>query len=753
MREKVERGALNGEGAAVRLTEYEVERRDGFVNRMNKETTSFFFTNYPADTQVVELWRLFAKFGRVGEVYIPKKLNKQGQRFGFVKFKEVTNVVELSKTLGDIWIGTYHLRINLARFGRNKQKSPSTTPQEPKQPRGGKAAKVQSDKSFKSVVVGETSKSVSEVPNEEEPPAIPILDVEVEDEFLQTLIGSYVGLMKKGVEIRALQMKFNMAGLQAVQVAAMGGGLVLFYRGSQVPVGSPVNSITWWGDLLEDIRAWTPNLVCSRRKLWVRLYGIPLHAWGIKTFKAIASRCGEFITVDAGTMNRNRFDVARVQLDTRLLGYIDFVIKIRIQGALYKVRVVEEGVGPKELDGGALEDQMGWSVADSSCHSGGGGQSFAVVEGLDSDDSDCGAPESLQQGGCQIGQGLTESTGGKKNLEKRVEIPLVNSTKRTSIPSIVEKVMETDEARVSDESLDRSGTRLLVDVVGSGQLVVAPAPADDVSNLNSKEVSRQKSGGLPVEELVNQGLDSQEELGLDEPNEAESSSIGNEGQTCNIPISYKLDSIIQKTRASHPPVILTELSEEETHSPDVVHPQSLIAKQKPRNRKPVVQLPFPEGIGHKCLRLVGAINGGTIPARRRKTKGGEWVVSTSEVPQHSLGSEVGVMEASPLNVTVARHDDSGIDLTVVLPIPNPSGSQSGVRALLQDGSLQDVDGFIASREDPGSRFLEAEKLIQTQQALGICFDPTEQMPVGKLIAMEERDRDELAKWQESNGSQ
>jgi hypothetical protein len=119
---------------------------------------------------------------------------------------------------------------------------------------------------------------VSEVPNEEEPPAISILDVEVEDEFLQTLIGSYVGLMKKGVEIRALQMKFNMAGLQAVQVAAMGGGLVLFYRGSQVPVGSPVNSITWWGDLLEDIRAWTPNLVCSRRKLWVRLYGVPLHA-------------------------------------------------------------------------------------------------------------------------------------------------------------------------------------------------------------------------------------------------------------------------------------------------------------------------------------------------------------------------------------------------------------------------------------------------------------------------------------------
>jgi hypothetical protein len=44
------------------------------------------------------------KYGRVGEVYIPKKLDKRGHLFGFVKFKEVKEVEVLSESLRDVWI-------------------------------------------------------------------------------------------------------------------------------------------------------------------------------------------------------------------------------------------------------------------------------------------------------------------------------------------------------------------------------------------------------------------------------------------------------------------------------------------------------------------------------------------------------------------------------------------------------------------------------------------------------------------------
>jgi RNA recognition motif-containing protein len=66
--------------------------------------------------------KFFLKFGRVGEIYIPKKLDNRGRRFGFVKFKEVKDVGQLSERLRDVWIGTFKLIVNRSRFARSESK-------------------------------------------------------------------------------------------------------------------------------------------------------------------------------------------------------------------------------------------------------------------------------------------------------------------------------------------------------------------------------------------------------------------------------------------------------------------------------------------------------------------------------------------------------------------------------------------------------------------------------------------------------
>jgi hypothetical protein len=71
----------------------------------------------------MELWKLFAKYGRVGEVYIPSKLDKRGNEVGFMKLTEVKSIEALSSKLQEVWIGTYKLRINLSEFGRNHSKT------------------------------------------------------------------------------------------------------------------------------------------------------------------------------------------------------------------------------------------------------------------------------------------------------------------------------------------------------------------------------------------------------------------------------------------------------------------------------------------------------------------------------------------------------------------------------------------------------------------------------------------------------
>jgi RNA recognition motif-containing protein len=99
-----------------------VHRRKGFFKDLDNNTTSFFFTNFPEDCPGTELWKVFKRFGRVKEVFVPNKLDRWGKSFGFVKFLEVSDVEELGFRLGDVWIGDRKLKVNKARFGRDDQK-------------------------------------------------------------------------------------------------------------------------------------------------------------------------------------------------------------------------------------------------------------------------------------------------------------------------------------------------------------------------------------------------------------------------------------------------------------------------------------------------------------------------------------------------------------------------------------------------------------------------------------------------------
>ncbi|GAU48287.1 hypothetical protein TSUD_236570 [Trifolium subterraneum] len=63
---------------------------------MDQISTPFFFTNFPEEVGWGDLWKLFARYGSVVDVFIPKKVDKWGRKFGFVKFKEVKEVESLS---------------------------------------------------------------------------------------------------------------------------------------------------------------------------------------------------------------------------------------------------------------------------------------------------------------------------------------------------------------------------------------------------------------------------------------------------------------------------------------------------------------------------------------------------------------------------------------------------------------------------------------------------------------------------------
>nr|GEZ09729.1 cytochrome P450 [Tanacetum cinerariifolium] len=75
-------------------------------NITSPNTITFYFTNFPLKWDHLIMKDIFAKYGKVEDVYIAKKWNIQGKRFGFARFLEVTNPIAFEQRLNTICIGT-----------------------------------------------------------------------------------------------------------------------------------------------------------------------------------------------------------------------------------------------------------------------------------------------------------------------------------------------------------------------------------------------------------------------------------------------------------------------------------------------------------------------------------------------------------------------------------------------------------------------------------------------------------------------
>ncbi|GKC53207.1 RNA-directed DNA polymerase, eukaryota [Tanacetum coccineum] len=85
---------------------------------------NIFITNFPNHLSAKELWSTCAQHGTVTDVYIPKKVSKQGKPFAFARFIKVTDVDLLIKNLRSVWLGSFHMYANIARFNREFKSPP-----------------------------------------------------------------------------------------------------------------------------------------------------------------------------------------------------------------------------------------------------------------------------------------------------------------------------------------------------------------------------------------------------------------------------------------------------------------------------------------------------------------------------------------------------------------------------------------------------------------------------------------------------
>lgn len=82
----------------------------------DKRFLTFFVNNIPQMTRVDKLRSKFVDIGVVVDIFIPNKMEKKGQPFGFVRSISERDQNSLLDDLYKVWIGSYKMEVYVPRF-------------------------------------------------------------------------------------------------------------------------------------------------------------------------------------------------------------------------------------------------------------------------------------------------------------------------------------------------------------------------------------------------------------------------------------------------------------------------------------------------------------------------------------------------------------------------------------------------------------------------------------------------------------
>ncbi|GJV78097.1 RNA-directed DNA polymerase, eukaryota, reverse transcriptase zinc-binding domain protein [Tanacetum coccineum] len=227
------------------------------------------------DTRSKEDDEACMQYGRVVDSYIPNRRTKSGKRFGFVRFVKAFDVDRLINNLCTIWIGSFKIHANIAKFQRlplTKNYSQST-----------KQTQFNSGEIKKDSCVNRNSYSYSKVVQagsdrqhvKDDKPAIVLDDscLNYSDYSLAVM-----GKVKEFGLMSNLKLVLANEGFVNIQLKYLGGYWVMiefFSKDSKEKFMANVGVSSWFSTIQQASNAF----YVDERVTWVDIEGIPLKVW------------------------------------------------------------------------------------------------------------------------------------------------------------------------------------------------------------------------------------------------------------------------------------------------------------------------------------------------------------------------------------------------------------------------------------------------------------------------------------------
>ncbi|XVF31122.1 hypothetical protein REPUB_Repub16aG0118500 [Reevesia pubescens] len=78
--------------------------------------STVFVNNLPSRVYWRWVWLIFQYHEKILDVFIPKQMNVNGRRFGFVRFSGMEDTHRVVNVLNCAWLMDYRLNVNFARY-------------------------------------------------------------------------------------------------------------------------------------------------------------------------------------------------------------------------------------------------------------------------------------------------------------------------------------------------------------------------------------------------------------------------------------------------------------------------------------------------------------------------------------------------------------------------------------------------------------------------------------------------------------
>lgn len=157
------------------------------------------------------------------------------------------------------------------------------------------------------------------------------------------LVGSYVGATMNLADVHKMQKLLPKEGFFKLIATPMGGNLVLLKTKDNSNVHALLAKTgECLGNVFSKLKPWEPEMVPRVTTGWLRVIGVPVHAWGEEFFHFISQLVGKLVHLDEDTSIKTRLDVGRVLVFVSSSEAINRTMKIKVNEFVFFVRMAEE---------------------------------------------------------------------------------------------------------------------------------------------------------------------------------------------------------------------------------------------------------------------------------------------------------------------------------------------------------------------------------------------------------------------------